>query len=120
MHVDLPVPDEPSDLRQIVAENVASSHGDFDQDVDHRLPITDPSPGRVILGTEIQTYLWRAWEAELRSVGFDYPGFRNALTYAGAALARWATGEGSWDAVVEQVEATIDEMGEELTDPLGL
>lgn len=120
MHVDLSVPEEPSDLKDTVAENVAHSQGDFDPDVDHRLPVTDPSPGRVILGTEIQTYLWRAWEDDLRTAGFDYPDFRNVLTYAAAALARWATGEGEWDAVVERVEETIEEMGEELTDPLGL
>lgn len=120
MHVDLSAPEEPADLRETVAENVAHSRGDFDPDVDHRLPITEPSPGRVVLGTEIQTYLWRAWEGELRAAGFTYLDFRNALTHAGAALARWATGEAEWAAVVEQVEETVDEMGAELTDPLGL
>jgi len=120
MDLDLPVPDEPTDLRDTVAANVADSRGDFDPDVDHRLPITDESPGRVVLGTEIQTYLWRAWEAELREAGFTFSGFRRTLTYAAAALARWATGEGEWAAVVERVAATIAEMGETLVDPLGL
>ena len=120
MYVDLSVPDEPTDLQEIVAENVARSEGDFDPDVDRRLPVTDPSPGRVILGTEIQTYLWRAWERDLRAVDLDYLSFRNVLTYAAATIARWATGEGEWDAVVERVEGTIEEMGEELTDPLSL
>lgn len=119
MHIDLSVPEEPADLQRIVAENVAQSQGNFDPNVDHRLPI-NPSPGRVILGTEIQTYLWRAWNGDLQAAGFTYLDFQNTLTYAGAALAHWAVGETEWTAVIEQIEEAITEIGEELVDPLGL
>ncbi|MFB6134680.1 MAG: hypothetical protein ABEJ55_06810 [Halanaeroarchaeum sp.] len=118
MEVDLPVPEEPTDLKAVVARNVEDSSVEFEEDVDWRLPHAEEAPGRILLGTEIQAYLWRAWEDDLRDRGLSFLEFRNVLTHAAAAMNRWATGDGSWTSVVMKVEETLAEMGDVLSGAL--
>lgn len=82
---------EPVDLKADIAERADAGEFTLTDEYDWVVPITDPAPGRITIGTEIAAHLWREWELELRAVGFDYPAFVTLTTYSADRISECAT-----------------------------
>lgn len=111
MNFEPATPDEPVELKQTIAERATAGEFTLTDEYDWVVPITEPAPGRIAIGTEIVAHVWRAWETELRRVGFTYPEFVTLTTYSADRIGEWATGEASWDAVVADLVDRVDELG---------
>lgn len=118
MTFEPPRPEEPVSLKSDIAAATAAGEFTLPDEYDWVVPITDPAPGRIAIGTEIAAHVWRAWETELRDAGFDYPTFVTLTTYSADRIGEWATDEASWDAVVDDLRARVDELGPTLTTDL--
>lgn len=115
MTFDAPPLEEPADLKPAIAERTAAGEFTLTDEYDWVVPITDPAPGRIIVGTEFAAHVWRAWEDELRRAGFDFPAFVTLVSYSADRIGAWTTDDADWDAVVSDLRERVDELGPTLT-----
>lgn len=118
MNLDVAMPPEPTELKPGIAEATEGGEFTLDPDLDWVVPITEPAPGRVVVGEDFAAHFWREWEPELRRVGFDYPAFLRATTHVTKAAGEWANDETDWESVVDELRAKLEELGPALTTDL--
>lgn len=111
MNLDVSRPAEPVELKSEIAARTEDTRFTLDADHDWVVPVKEPAPGRLVVGTDFAAHVWRAWESELRRVGFTFPQFVTATSYVAATVGRWATDETDWETVVSELESQLQELG---------
>ena len=114
MEIDVDTPPEPTALRRSIADRASEAQFTLTDELEWVVPIAEPAPGRVVLGSDISAYLWRAWESDLRSAGFTYQEFTTGMAYAAEPIAAWATSDAEWEAACSSLVTRLKDVGPQL------